>query len=137
MKYNQLHDGDWERPRMRGWKMKCCDCSLVHRVNFKIVKGQIMLQAFRDKRSTAASRRKRGLMTAPKTVPKCPVKVPRGWRRMRIGEWKRPADKFFSMDGVWVRYGPMIRAGNVMPRVRSDVTCIRRLPKRGKGRKGK
>ena len=46
--------------------MMCCDCGLVHRMNFRIVKvpnrqrvtQKVQFQAFRDGRSTAAGRRR-------------------------------------------------------------------------------
>jgi len=58
--YKQVLDGEWIRPRMKGWKMACCDCGLVHVMNFKLRKewpGGIMVQATRDNRATAAKRR--------------------------------------------------------------------------------
>lgn len=50
-KFPVVKDGEWVRPRRRGWLMKCCDCGLVHRVNFRLLieRGRpvIELQAFR------------------------------------------------------------------------------------------
>ena len=47
---------------MRGYRMMCCDCGLVHRLNFYIVvKGRrrkVQFKAWRDYRSTAATRRR-------------------------------------------------------------------------------
>ncbi|HHT9147246.1 MAG TPA: hypothetical protein ACFYD4_16460 [Candidatus Wunengus sp. YC61] len=28
----------WQHPKMRGYKMQCCDCGLIHEVEFKIIK---------------------------------------------------------------------------------------------------
>ena len=57
-KYNKIVDGDWETPRMTGYKLMCCDCELVHIINFRVInKKTIQLQAFRDNRSTGQSRR--------------------------------------------------------------------------------
>jgi len=57
-KYKRVVDGDWETPRMTGYKLMCCDCGLVHIINFKVInKKTIQLQAFRDNRSTGQSRR--------------------------------------------------------------------------------
>ena len=57
-KYPKVEDGEWVWPIMTGYKMRCCDCALVHKLNFKIVKRKgsnvVMLQAFRDVRATAA-----------------------------------------------------------------------------------
>jgi len=57
-KYVQIYDGDWVQPRSRrGHKMRCCDCGLVHVVNFRVRGGKLQFQVFRDDRATAASRR--------------------------------------------------------------------------------
>lgn len=70
-RYPQVYDGDWVRPVMRGYKMRCCDCGLVHRFNFKVIKWgrghKVLLQPFRDERATAAGRRgrKKGRRRAP------------------------------------------------------------------------
>lgn len=57
MKYRQEIDGRWFRPRRPLWLMACCDCGLVHRVKFRIVKGKIEMQVFRDNRRTGQRRR--------------------------------------------------------------------------------
>lgn len=60
MRYEKPKAGEWVRPVMKGYKMACCDCSLVHRMNFKIVNGKaVEFQVFLDKRATAAMRRKK------------------------------------------------------------------------------
>lgn len=33
----KIKDGDWVRPEMSGFKLKCCDRGLVHNVDFAIV----------------------------------------------------------------------------------------------------
>ena len=58
MKYYPQKDGEWMQPK-RGYKMACCDCGLVHRVEFRVVKGRVQFRAWRDNRATAARRRKR------------------------------------------------------------------------------
>jgi len=60
IRYVQVSDGEWIRPMpQRGHKMRCCDCGLVHRMNFAVIRGKVVFQAFRDARATAATRRKR------------------------------------------------------------------------------
>lgn len=54
--YHQVVDGEWITPS-RLHKMACCDCGLVHKLEFRIVKGQVTFRAWRDKRATAAKRR--------------------------------------------------------------------------------
>lgn len=29
---------DWQRPMMRGYRLGCCDCGLVHDIDFRVVK---------------------------------------------------------------------------------------------------
>ena len=59
---------DWIRPVVIGYKMRCCDCDLVHDVEFKVTsnrparKGEeakVYLRVRRNMRATAASRRGR------------------------------------------------------------------------------
>lgn len=62
-KYPIKENGEWIRPIRRGYKMRCCDCGLVHRLDFKLIPygsgKKIMFRAFRDNRATAAVRRSR------------------------------------------------------------------------------
>lgn len=61
--YPKVEAGSWVQPRMKGYKMACCDCGLVHLLEFKIVKcgrgRKIIFRAYRDNRATAALRRKK------------------------------------------------------------------------------
>lgn len=75
MKYTQAHDGDWILPEMKLYRMACCDCGLVHDLKFRVVKAKskgagnftvtavrgfrVHFQASRNKRATAAKRRKK------------------------------------------------------------------------------
>ncbi len=29
---------EWQHPKMKDYKVKCCDCGLVHEMEFKVVK---------------------------------------------------------------------------------------------------
>ena len=60
MKYPYADEGEWVKPVMEGYKVKCCDCGLVHVFNFRIVDGEIEFQAFRDNRATGQIRRHKG-----------------------------------------------------------------------------
>lgn len=51
-------DGEWVRPTPR-FTLMCCDCSLVHRVELRVVKGCILLRMSRHTRSTRAARKAR------------------------------------------------------------------------------
>lgn len=60
MKYVQVINGEWIEPKpQRGHRMKCCDCSLIHIMDFRVVNGKVQFRPKRDKRATAAARRKR------------------------------------------------------------------------------
>jgi hypothetical protein len=50
--------GEWTRPRLRNFREQCCDCGLIHRLDFRIVDGQIEFRTRRDDRATAAARRR-------------------------------------------------------------------------------
>jgi hypothetical protein len=64
LRYSQITDGEWFEPTKRGHRMRCCDCSLVHVMNFRVVNGRVQLQAFRHARATAASRRGKTIRAA-------------------------------------------------------------------------
>jgi hypothetical protein len=61
--YLKVKDGQWVKPKMKGYKLACCDCGLVHRIDFKVIRHgrghKIIFQPFRDRRATAAHRRER------------------------------------------------------------------------------
>ena len=56
---------EWIFPRVKkNYLMKCCDCGLVHEIQFRIVRRargrlDVVFRARRNKRATAARRRKR------------------------------------------------------------------------------
>jgi len=56
-KYRSVQDGEWVQPVRRGYRMACCDCGLVHKINFRIKDGHIQLQPKRDNRATGQVRR--------------------------------------------------------------------------------
>lgn len=74
-KYPTIKNGSLVQPVMRGYRMACCDCGLVHRLNFRVVitKGRnqhkaisadggkitVQFRAWRDEGETKKLRRKR------------------------------------------------------------------------------
>jgi hypothetical protein len=38
MRYHIVSDGEWVKPRMKKHYMRCCDCGLVHVLDFKVIK---------------------------------------------------------------------------------------------------
>ncbi len=60
MRYSTVKDGEWVQPIRKGYKMRCCDCGLVHRIDFRLVgmqRKRIQLRASRDLRATGQIRR--------------------------------------------------------------------------------
>ncbi len=59
-KYPDIRDGEWIHP-LKGYRMACCDCGLVHHIDFRIVqhkgRNRIVFAGTRDRRATAAMRR--------------------------------------------------------------------------------
>lgn len=49
----------WVQPVRRGYLMACCDCALVHRMDFRILNGKVQFRAKRAPRYTARERAKR------------------------------------------------------------------------------
>jgi len=58
-KYKEQYNGEWIQPIRKGYKMMCCDCGLVHKLDFRIKKRKIQFRAFRDNRATGQARRHR------------------------------------------------------------------------------
>jgi hypothetical protein len=68
-KYPQVYDGDWIEPTpQRGHKMRCCDCSLIHVMDFRVRDGKVQFRPRRDNRATAAARRQ--VRAPPKDLQK-------------------------------------------------------------------
>lgn len=50
---------EWVHP-LPGYRMSCCDCGLVHELEFDVVDGgKVIFRARRSNRATAAVRRER------------------------------------------------------------------------------
>lgn len=60
-KTHSLDDDGWTEWINPGipYKMRCCDCGLVHNLEFNIDKGRVLFRARRNMRATSASRSKR------------------------------------------------------------------------------
>jgi hypothetical protein len=66
--YPVISYGEWTRPRLRNFREQCCECGLIHRLDFRIVDGRkgararlprvhVEFRTRRDDRATAAARR--------------------------------------------------------------------------------
>lgn len=59
MRYGQVYDGEWIKPKTRrGHRIACCDCGLVHVFDFTVRKGVLYYRPVRDQKATAARRRR-------------------------------------------------------------------------------
>jgi hypothetical protein len=65
--YMQIVEGDWIEPSRKGFVDQCCDCALVHVIDFAVVDRRtkapipnalVQFKLRIDRRKTAASRRK-------------------------------------------------------------------------------
>jgi hypothetical protein len=55
--YEKPKPGQWVQPVRRGYKLACCDCGLVHTLDFRVLNGRAQFRAFRNERSTGQMRR--------------------------------------------------------------------------------
>lgn len=61
--YEEPAGGEWVQPIGAGYKMACCDCGKVHKVDFRIVDGRVQFRVFDASRSTGQVRRHMHLLT--------------------------------------------------------------------------
>lgn len=55
--YEKPKAGEWVQPIRKGYKLACCDCGLVHTMNFRIKDGRAQFAVWRNNRATAAMRK--------------------------------------------------------------------------------
>lgn len=59
-RYPQVYENEWVRPVRRNYRMRCCDCDLIHVIDFKLIPygsgKKVIFRARRDNRATAAAR---------------------------------------------------------------------------------
>jgi hypothetical protein len=60
--YEQIYDGEWFRWNWKGNMNMCCDCRLVHSLEFKVKDGHLWMRCWRDGRATGGARRYLGSM---------------------------------------------------------------------------
>jgi len=59
MEYKELPAG-WITPVYKNFKIICCDCGLVHDVDFRVRAGKVQFRVKRNNHSTANVRRTKG-----------------------------------------------------------------------------
>ena len=67
VRFTKRKSGEWIQPRNRGFLFKCCDCGLIHRMDFRIATGtrngkRIQRVQFRCYRGTPKTAGKRKVM---------------------------------------------------------------------------
>lgn len=55
-RYGKPAEGEWVQPIRKGYKMRCCDCDLVHRMDFRVYKGRVQFRVYRDQKATLECR---------------------------------------------------------------------------------
>ncbi len=65
-KFIVAKDGEWIQPKQKGYLMSCCDCGLVHRLDFRIAgdlkKQKVQFRAYRSPKYTAQQRKRNGII---------------------------------------------------------------------------
>ena len=92
VRYTTPREGEWVRPVMRGYRMKCCDCGLVHWFQFRVIRWgrghKILFRAYRLERATAASRRWNGYGEKSHGVAKRTIS-PHDAKSVRVGQGRK------------------------------------------------
>jgi hypothetical protein len=47
----------WFKPQQKSYRVACCDCGLVHEVDFRVRHGDVEVRVRRDKRWTSLARK--------------------------------------------------------------------------------
>jgi hypothetical protein len=55
--YYKPKAGEWIQPRRRGYRLACCDCGLVHTMDFRVFRGRPQFRVFSNARATGQVRR--------------------------------------------------------------------------------
>lgn len=85
--YYQPKSGEWIQPVRKAYRMACCDCGLVHLIDFRVRNGRVQFAVKRGTRETAAIRRREHRFIdrtlADKMAAKCLKMV--GRKSIRVG----------------------------------------------------
>jgi hypothetical protein len=77
LKYYSPKRDEWVQPVRRGYRLACCDCGLIHNVDFRVRRGCIQFRVARNTRSTAMMRRhlkSKGKLVVSKNRPRTPAR---------------------------------------------------------------
>lgn len=76
--YLEVKANTWVQPVKKNYRMACCDCCLVHSLDFRIVKNRIQFRARRNNISTNRLRKRENIIIKTK---RCEVRPVRRGRR--------------------------------------------------------
>jgi hypothetical protein len=62
--YDNPKSDEWVQPIRKNYKLACCDCGLVHQMDFRVYRGRVQFRVRRDNRATAMMRRWRDVKAA-------------------------------------------------------------------------
>lgn len=68
-RFIQMYEDTWYRMDNPGVE-ECCDCGLIHHVEFKLVRGTLFWRARVDRRATTAARKRSGIRVLTKKPKK-------------------------------------------------------------------
>lgn len=60
-KFKKAKAKKWIQPVKKGYLMACCDCCLVHRLDFRVVKDRVQFRVDRAQGYTNKLRKKEGI----------------------------------------------------------------------------
>lgn len=61
LSYERPKAGEWIQPIRKGYRLVCCDCGLVHRMDFRIYRGRVQMRAWREEKETDSYRAQEGV----------------------------------------------------------------------------
>lgn len=57
--YKKVKDGEWVKPNMKKYMIGCCDCGMVHRLEFIVtIRKKVLFRAFYDDKATNKLRKR-------------------------------------------------------------------------------
>lgn len=56
--YDEPEPNEWILPIRKGYKISCCDCGLVHKIDFRIKNERVEIRFNFDNRATGQMRRR-------------------------------------------------------------------------------
>lgn len=88
--YDKPQAGEWVQPVRRGYKMACCDCGLVHLMNFRTHQKRVQFAVWRSNRSTAQMRKQEHVMVPREFADELAAQLlkAKGKKSLRVGGYR-------------------------------------------------